>query len=130
MACRFTELVVDAHDPAAQARFWSEVLGWRAAERHGVHFLAPTDPATPVLVFVGVPEDKAVKNRLHIDVSPTDGTRDEEVERVLALGATRADIGQGEVAWTVLHDPEGNEFCVLGTQVEKDLRKWPWPGMG
>jgi Glyoxalase-like domain len=130
MASRFTELVVDAHDPAAQAQFWSEVLGWSAAEREGVHFLAPPDPATPVLVFVGVPEEKAVKNRLHIDVSPTDRTRDEEVERLLSLGATRADIGQGEAAWTVLRDPEGNEFCVLGTQVEQDLRKWPWPGMG
>jgi catechol 2,3-dioxygenase-like lactoylglutathione lyase family enzyme len=130
MACRFTELIVDARDSEAQARFWSEVLGWRAAERDGLHFLTPPDPSIPLMVFVPVPEGKSVKNRLHIDVSPTDGTRDEEVDRLLAVGATRADVGQGDVGWVVLQDPEGNEFCVLGTQVNADLTKWPWPGMG
>ncbi len=113
MACRFTELIVDARDPGAQARFWAEVLGWKATEREGLHFLIPPDPAIPLIVFVPVPEGKSVKNRLHIDVSPTDGTRDEEVERLLAIGATHADIGQGDVGWTVLTDPDGNEFCVL-----------------
>ena len=130
MACRFTELIVDARDSEAQARFWSDVLGWQSTEREGVHFLMPPNPAIPVLAFVTVPEEKSVKNRLHIDVSPTDRTRDEEVERLLALGATRADIGQSDVAWVVLRDPEGNEFCVLGSQVEADVTKWPWPGMG
>lgn len=76
------------------------------------------------------PEEKAIKNRLHIDVSPTDRTRDEEVDRLLALGAKHADIGQGDVEWVVLRDPEDNEFCVLGSQVEGDVSKWPWPGMG
>ena len=70
-------------------------------------------PVPPTIVFVPVPEDKTVKNRLHIDVSPIDREPAEEVERLLALGATRADIGQGDVPWTVLADPEGNEFCVL-----------------
>lgn len=130
MACRFTELIVDARDPGAQARFWGAVLGWRVTERHDTPFLIPPEPAIPLIVFVPVPEGKSVKNRLHIDVSPTDGTRDEEVERLLAIGATRADIGQGDVGWVVLRDPEGNEFCVLGTQVDPDLTKWPWPGMG
>ena len=130
MACRLTEFIVDARDTEGQARFWAEVLGWQATEREGLHFLMPPDPAIPVIVFVPVPEEKSVKNRLHIDVSPTDRTRDEEVERVLALGAARADIGQGDVDWVVLQDPEGNEFCVLGSQVEGDLAKWPWPGMG
>ena len=116
MACRFTELNVDARDPGAQARFWSEVLGWPATEREGLHFLMPPNPAIPVVVFVTVPEEKSVKNRLHIDVSPTDRTRDEEVERLVALGATHADIGQGDVDWVVLRDPEGNEFCVLGSR--------------
>ena len=134
MANRFTELIVDAHDPEAQARFWAEVLEWKVAdsdrsEDDGVHFLMPPDPAIPLIAFVAVPEEKSIKNRLHIDVSPTDRTRDEEVERVLALGATRADIGQGDVPWVVLRDPEGNEFCVLGTQVDADLTKWPWLGM-
>jgi Glyoxalase-like domain len=130
MACRFTELILDAHDPKAQAHFWGEVLGWHASEREGVHLLMPPNPAIPVIAFVAVPEEKSVKNRLHMDVSPTDRTRDEEVERLLGLGATPADIGQGDVDWVVLRDPEGNEFCVLGSQVEADVSKWPWPGMG
>ncbi|HVF53314.1 MAG TPA: VOC family protein [Actinomycetota bacterium] len=129
MASRFTELIVDANDPGALARFWGEALGWRMGESDGFPFLIPPDPAIPLILFLPVPEDKSVKNRLHIDVSPTDGTRDEEVERLLAIGATRADIGQGDVDWVVLRDPEGNEFCVLGTQVDADLTKWPWPGM-
>lgn len=130
MACRFTELIVDARDPQGQATFWSEVLGWQATERDGLHFLMPPNPAIPLIAFIPVPEEKSVKNRLHIDVSPTDRTRDEEVERLLSLGATYADIGQGDVDWVVLRDPEGNEFCVLGSQVESELSKWPWPGMG
>ena len=130
MACRLTELIVDARDSEAQARFWADVLGWQATEREGLHFLMPPNSAIPVVAFVTVPEEKSVKNRLHIDVSPTDRARDEEVERLLALGATRTDIGQGDVDWVVLRDPEGNEFCVLGSQVEGDVTKWPWPGMG
>jgi hypothetical protein len=130
MACRFTELIVDARDPEAQARFWSQVLGWHAAEREGVHFLMPPAPAIPLVAFVKVPEEKSVKNRLHIDVSPTDRTTAQEVERLLGLGASHANIDQGDVPWEVLRDPEGNEFCVLGSQVEADISKWPWPGMG
>lgn len=130
MACRFTELIVDAHDPEAQARFWSQVLEWKAMERDGVHFLMPPAPATPLIAFVEVPEEKSVKNRLHIDVSPTDRTAAEEVERLIGLGASHADVGQEDVPWVVLRDPEGNELCVLGSQVESDLSRWPWPGMG
>jgi Glyoxalase-like domain len=59
-----------------------------------------------------VPESKRVKNRLHLDFRPDD--QDLEVDRLLALGASRVDIGQGESPWVVLADPEGNEFCVLG----------------
>ena len=125
MASRFTELVVDSHDPRAQARFWCEVLGYRIVDEDadaqvieiGTEQLRADDvvrsPVPPTIVFLPVPEGKAVKNRLHIDLSPIDRDPPEEVERLLALGATRADIGQGEVAWTVLADPEGNEFCVL-----------------
>ena len=127
MACRFSELIVDARDPGALARFWEQVLGWRFDGDDDLPVLIPPDPAIPLIVFVPVPDDKSVKNRVHIDVSPTDRTRDEEVERILALGATRADIGQGDADWAVLRDPEGNEFCVLGSQVDADLKKWPWP---
>jgi catechol 2,3-dioxygenase-like lactoylglutathione lyase family enzyme len=131
MACRFTELIVDARDPERQVRFWAEVLGWERGEYgDDPHWLKPPSSATPLIVFVPVPEPKTLKNRLHIDVSPTDRSRDEEVERLLALGATRADVGQGDdVSWVVLADPEGNEFCVLGSQVPADPSKWPWPGM-
>jgi Glyoxalase-like domain len=65
------------------------------------------------LTFAHVPEGKTVKNRLHLDVNPTDREQDEEVRRLLDLGARRADVGQGAVSWVVLADPEGNEFCVL-----------------
>ncbi|MDQ3957925.1 MAG: VOC family protein [Actinomycetota bacterium] len=136
MATRFTELIVDAHDPEGLARFWGDVLGWEVGESQDAEtdealaWLKPPAPAIPIIVFVPVPDAKTVKNRLHIDVSPTDRTRDEEVERLLSLGATRADVGQGDdVSWVVLADPEGNEFCVLGTQVDADVSKWPWPDM-
>jgi hypothetical protein len=68
------------------------------------------------LTFARVPEGKVVKNRLHIDVNPTDREQDEEVRRLLDLGARRVDIGQGEQSWIVLADPEGNEFCVLASR--------------
>ena len=71
-------------------------------------------PGVPTLVFVAVPEGKAVKNRLHLDLRPVGCSHAEEVERLIGLGARRADIGQGDVPWVVLADPEGNEFCVLG----------------
>lgn len=130
MACRFTELIVDSNDPEALAGFWSRVLDWEASERDGLWWLKPPVAAVPLMVFVPVPEKKSTKNRLHVDVSATDRSRDEEVERLLGLGATRADVGQGvDVSWVVLADPEGNEFCVLGGQVEADLSRWPWPGM-
>jgi hypothetical protein len=130
VACRFTELIVDSNNPEVLAHFWSQVLDWEAGEREGVWWLKPPLAAIPLIVFVKVPEKKSIKNRLHIDVSPTDRTRDEEVDRLLALGATRAHVGQADdVPWTVLADPEGNEFCVLGTQVEANLARWSWPGM-
>jgi hypothetical protein len=73
-------------------------------------------PVSPTLVFVAVPEAKTVKNRLHLDLRPVNGVHEAEVERLLVLGARRADVGQGDVPWVVLADPEGNEFCVLGSR--------------
>ena len=67
----------------------------------------------PTLTFAHVPEGKTVKNRLHLDVSPTDWEEDDEVRRLLDLGARRADVGQGDESWAVFADPEGNEFCVV-----------------
>ena len=72
----------------------------------------------PGLVFVLVPEGKTVKNRLHIDLAPhTSDDRDAEIARLLAMGATRVEVGQtGDESWDVLADPEGNEFCVLSSR--------------
>jgi Glyoxalase-like domain len=114
MGSRFTELIVDAADPARLAAFWAAVLGWQttASDDEGVEIAGPPGSG-PSLVFVPVPEPKAVKNRLHIDVNPVGCEQDEEVERLVGLGARRVDIGQGDQTWVVLADPEGNEFCVL-----------------
>ena len=74
--------------------------------------LRPPDPAAgTALLFLRVPDGKSGKNRLHLDLRPDDQAR--EVERILALGAKKVDIGQGEQSWVVLADPEGNEFCIL-----------------
>jgi glyoxalase superfamily protein len=131
MVSRFSELVVDCREPRKLADFWCAVLGYRVMEEQdGLIEIGPPDvsteddwaewtarlrrePSPPTLVFVIVPEGKAVKNRLHIDVSPVEAPQPEEVQRLIGLGATESDIGQGDVPWTVMRDPEGNEFCVL-----------------
>jgi hypothetical protein len=123
MACRFTELVIDCHDHEMLARFWCQVLGYAVVEQsdgpknYYVELQGP-DGAGPTILVLRTPDEKVTKNRLHIDVNATDRSQDEEVERILALGATRVDIGQGEQSWVVLADPEGNEFCVLRSTVE------------
>jgi hypothetical protein len=136
LGSRLTEIVVDCHDPAALARFWAAALDYHLvrAEEGQVEIapweLEPPDlaervrraPTVPTLVFVTVPEGKVVKNRLHLDIRPVDRPHRAEVERLLALGARHADIGQGEVPWAVLADPEGNEFCVLGPLDALDAR--------
>ena len=117
---RFTELVVDASDPERLARFWSAVLGWRPTGRYeGAVEIAPAPGGRPSLTFVPVPETKAIKNRLHIDVNPVGCDQEEEVARLLGLGARRIDIGQGDRPWVVLADPEGNEFCVLRDRLDE-----------
>ena len=86
--------------------------------------IAPPDRSAANLLFLKVPELKSVKNRLHLDLRPPNGsTQAAELDRLLALGATRVDIGQGDVPWHVLADPEGNEFCLLrGTPDEAAAR--------
>jgi hypothetical protein len=122
MAARLTEIVVDSHDPHALARWWGEVLGWPVTdEDRGFSWISASGDETtrPLIVFVPVPESKTVKNRVHLDVNPSGADRDEELGRLLALGATRADVGQSDdVPWVVLADPEGNEFCLLGRRVD------------
>jgi len=70
------------------------------------------------LVFVQVPEGKSAKNRIHLDVSPVGCDRDDEVARLVTLGARPVDVGQADAPWVVLADPEGNEFCVLGRRAD------------
>jgi hypothetical protein len=129
MSLRWYSVVVDCHDIAAQARWWADVLDWRIVfeaddeveilPRHLTAEAAPSLPwqeIGPGLNFVLVPDDKIVKNRLHLDLAPQlDDDQEAMVESLLAKGATRADVGQDvdEVSWVVLADPEGNEFCVL-----------------
>ena len=120
VAARFTELVIDAIDPSKLARWWAEVLGWRVTEEDagGVEIADPGG-SLPTIVFVPVAEAKVGKNRLHIDVNPVGCDQDEELQRLLALGAVRRDVGQGDdVSWVVLADPEGNELCLLRRTVE------------
>jgi predicted enzyme related to lactoylglutathione lyase len=116
MASRFTELVVDSSDTELLARFWASALDYEITEREDDVVVIEGPDAGPSLAFVHVPEAKTVKNRIHIDLSPRDRDQAEEVERIVALGAHRVDVGQCDVSWVVLADPEGNEFCVLRTR--------------
>jgi hypothetical protein len=124
VASKFTELEIDCADPHGLARFWCAVLDYEVQDEDDevVAIGSPlvpegkerVGPVPPTLTFARVPEGKTIKNRLHLDVNPTDREQDEEVRRLLELGARHADVGQGDdVSWVVLADPEGNEFCVL-----------------
>src|SRR6516165_11255870 len=117
MTARFTELVIDVRDPESLASFWMSVLGWELAgtDDDGVQISDPSGQL-PTLMFAHVPEDKTTKNRLHIDLNPVGCDQEDELARLLALGAHTVDIGQGEQPWIVLADPEGNEFCLLRTR--------------
>ena len=123
MACRITELVLDAHDPDLLARFWCTVLGYVELDRvDGSIEIGPLEAGfggpQPTIVFDRTDEPKSGKLRLHIDVNATDRDQEAELDRLLAAGARRADIGQtGNESWHVLADPEGNEFCLLRRQV-------------
>src|ERR687893_3174687 len=106
-------LAIDCADPAALARFWAEALDYKTlpGEDPDEAAIVPKDGKGTQILFMRVPEGKSVKNRLHLDLRPDD--RDAEVERLIGLGARKVDIGQGDVTWVVMADPEGNEFCVL-----------------
>ncbi|SBT94165.1 hypothetical protein GA0115233_108034 [Streptomyces sp. DI166] len=115
MTLEWEQLNVDAADPVALGSWWAEALGWVVVNDSPEEFeIRPAPDRLPGLLFAPVPEAKTVKNRLHLDFRPDD--QGAEVERLLALGARRADVGQGEQSWTVLMDPEGNEFCVLSSR--------------
>ena len=108
-------VVIDAHDLSALARFWAQVLGWRIlSERDREVVIGPEESAPVGICFMPVTDRKVVKNRLHLDLTCDAESREAEIERILELGASRVQIGQtGAESWTVLADPEGNEFCVI-----------------
>lgn len=115
MSLEWEQTTVAARDPVALGNWWREALGWVVVDDDADAFeIRPAPDRLPGLLFVRVPEQKTIKNRLHLDFRPDD--RDAEVERLRRLGATPADVGQGEQSWIVLADPEGNEFCVLGSR--------------
>lgn len=115
MASRSANFCVDAADPRAQVAWWAQVLDdFVPDEDQGDEEAGLTGPGGRWLGFLRVPEAKTVKNRMHLCLRPVDRTRDEEVDRLLALGATMVeDLRQPDEGWAVLADPEGNEFCVL-----------------
>lgn len=117
MDLRIQCLCVDTTDPARLAAFWQEALGWRRTHEDDDEVVleppagSTEDGVVPDLLFLRVPEEKAGKNRLHLDLRPLDQAA--EVARLEGLGARRVDVGQGEQTWVVLADPDGNELCVL-----------------
>ena len=125
MSSQIKNLTFDCSDPRALAMFWAAALGYDPAgieedEDEGLTYVGDPSGQRPGLLFIIVPEGKTAKNRIHFDVSPS-STRDEEVQRLLALGATVADdrrLPDGK-GWVVMHDPEGNEFCVERSEAER-----------
>ncbi|TWE11306.1 VOC family protein [Rudaeicoccus suwonensis] len=119
MASRASNFCIDAADPYAQTVWWSQVLeDFRMdpedEQSPGDDECGLTGPDDRYLLFLKVPEPKTVKNRMHLCLRPTDRSRDEEIDRILGLGATLVDdLRSGDKGWVVLADPEGNEFCVL-----------------
>ena len=118
MSLRIQCVCIDTTDPPAAAAFWQDALGWRRTfEQDDEIVLEPPEGSTedgiaPDLLFLRVPEEKVVKNRLHLDLRPADQAA--EVARLESLGARRVDVGQGpDASWVVMADPVGNEFCVL-----------------
>jgi len=127
MSARISSVTIDCTEPYALVGFWSQVTGFEEDPDNGN---APADPeglllapdGSLALLFIAVPEGKTVKNRVHLDFRPTDRTRDAELDRLLAIGATVvADRRQPDGAgWVVLADPEGNEFCLTRSDAERN----------
>lgn len=117
MSLHVNTLSVDCHDPTTLAAFWADALSWHVLADDGDEVMIapgtePSDlPGAFPFLFIRTGDRKDLKNRLHLDLVPDD--QDSEVARLEGLGATRVDIGQAQVSWTVMADPEGNEFCVL-----------------
>src|SRR5919109_5145482 len=115
MSVRIDTVTFDCTDPMRLAAFWADALGFELVPGSDPEGSAVRDPSggTGKLYFQPVPEAKAVKNRVHIDLRPS-GSMAAEVARLQGLGATiQARVDEGGSFWTVMQDPEGNELCVL-----------------
>jgi hypothetical protein len=124
MASRIAVITIDSTNPRLIAEFWCDVLGWRVVDEDGDDLIsiAAPDGAWPTIDVVAVPERKAVKNRLHFDLRADGVATQDELDRLLTLGARRVDVGQGpDVSWVVLADPEDNELCLLSRSVQEVL---------
>jgi len=121
MPSRLAVIVIDAVDPEVVAGFWCAVLGWSILDREpGGITIGDEERSWPVIDVYAVPEAKTTKNRLHLDLRADGLSTSQELERLLALGARRVDIGQpSDASWVVLADPEGNEFCLLSRSVQQ-----------
>jgi len=109
-------MTFDCHNPLLLAEFWSAVLEYETENWPVIDGATskPRDGGVPHIAFIKAPEAKIAKNRLHLDIQPVDGAMESEVERLVELGATRIDVfNEPSETWTVMNDPEGNEFCVL-----------------
>ena len=120
MALRIVQVSIKARDEGAVGRFWADALGWElSSEGPGVSNVEPPgfvypDPVALCVDVVAVPDPEAVRYRAHLDLATTSAAHQAAlVDRLVSLGATHADVGQGDVPWTVMADPEGNVFCVL-----------------
>lgn len=124
MSCRISELVLNCADPELLARFWSDVLGYVELDREdGYIEIGPPGDGfgglQPTIILSPSKNPRTGRLPLHIDVNPVDRDQEAELERLLALGARRADVGQtGQESWHVLQDPEGNEFCLLRKRLD------------
>ena len=118
MASSLRNITVDCTDALKLARFWAQVLGWNVYHDDDPEVLvAPEFPPSregPTMLFIPVPEPRSTKNRMHVDLQPCDRTRDDEVERLVALGAAVIEDHRTEegLGWVWMADPEGNDFCV------------------
>lgn len=121
MTSRVTSICINAIDSGRIADFWCAALGWRRVEEdEEVISLRGDDATWPSIDVLKVSDGKQVFNRLHLDLRAVDTSFDAELERLLSLGARRADVGQpDDVTWVVLADPEGNEFCLLRRTVQE-----------
>lgn len=124
MSCHIAVIAIDAVEPRVVANFWCAVLGWQMAEEtHDVISIAAPGGSWPSIDVVAVPEGKAVKNRIHLDLRADGVSSADELERLLALGARRVDVGQDpDASWVVLSDPEKNEFCLLSRSAQETQR--------